>query len=260
MMELVNLYVHVACDICGKQITIPREDFDEDIAHYDHGENGMGYEYLHYRTYETNCPRCGNYVRVEIIGSEYPVGGFNHVFHDVRGCRLLETPQMGIVYYWDDYEIDGWAVNETGIIELIRRIDNDPRLIYSIQPREFEKVVEQLFRDEGFDTRLTPATRDGGKDIVATKMGPNGKPVVFYIECKRKEEGNKVDVGIVRELFGVQTADGIDQACLVTSSYFTRDAIDFANRKNVMMTLVDGNELRNMIRISVSRYTNWPYY
>lgn len=104
-----------------------------------------------------------------------------------------------------------------------------------------------------------PILRDGGRDIIATKAGINGKPVVFYIECKRYSRQNKVSVDLVRALYGVQTADKVNKACLVTSSYFTHDAVNFANEQNVMIDLVDGDALHNMIVRSAEQH-NWDNY
>ena len=127
-------------------------------------------------------------------------------------------------------------------------------MIYEVSSREFEEIVEQILRDDGFDTHLTKSTRDGGRDIIATKTGINGRPVVFYVECKRYARSNKVSVDIIRALYGVQTADRINKACLVTSSYFTRDAIEFAENQNVMIDLVDGDALHDMIVRSAEKY------
>lgn len=73
------------------------------------------------------------------------------------------------------------------------------------------EIIERVFQDEGFETTLTQQTRDGGRDIIATKF-EMGKPVVFYIECKRYGRQNSVGVSIVRSLYGVQSADRINKA------------------------------------------------
>ena len=119
--------------------------------------------------------------------------------------------------------------------------------------------MEQLLRDDGFETHLTKPTRDGGRDIMASKTGINGKPVVFYVECKRYARRNKVNVGIVRELYGVQTSEKINKACVITSSLFTRDAIEFAEKQNVMIDLVDGDALHEMIQRSAEKYGEYQY-
>lgn len=82
---------------------------------------------------------------------------------------------------------------------------------------------------------------------------------MFYVECKRYSRQNKVSVGLVRALYGVQTADKLNKACLVTSSYFTYDAVNFASEQNVMIDLVDGDALHNMIMRSAEQH-NWDNY
>ena len=43
-------------------------------------------------------------------------------------------------------------------------------MIYDVSPREFEEIVEQVLKDEGIHTHRTQPTRDGGRDIIATKQ------------------------------------------------------------------------------------------
>lgn len=254
MMELLNEVIEVRCEGCNQVICINNDCFDIESSDYDHGDNCMGNEVVHEINYEMQCPICNNYIRMYIWGSEYPYDAFNHEGRNIWGGSFVDIPHMGIVYFQDDFETCQWAVEATGVKALIMRINSDPSLLFSIKPREFEQVVEQLFRDAGFSTILTPAIKDGGKDIIAVKKGQNSKPIVLFIECKRYAKTNKVDVSIVRSLFGVQIADRVDKACLVTSSVFTKDAREFAKRKNVMMDLVDGNELRDMIKRSANMY------
>ena len=164
-----------------------------------------------------------------------------------------------MVYYQDEFDVDEEAVEATGIRGLIAQLSENRDMIYDVSPREFEKIVEQVLQDEGFSTHLTQPTRDGGRDIIATKTGINGKPVVFYVECKRYSRTNKVSVDLVRALYGVQTADKVNKACLVTSSYFTRDAVAFAENQNFMIDLIDGDALHDMIVRSAEEYEQENY-
>ena len=86
-------------------------------------------------------------------------------------------------------------------------------MLYNITPRELEEVVERIFISEGFETQLTKATRDGGKDIIAVKY-TMGKPIVFYVECKQYGRHRTVDVNIVRSLYGVKMSDQINRCWL----------------------------------------------
>lgn len=55
--------------------------------------------------------------------------------------------------------------------------------ILRLKPREFEWLIEILYQRIGYVTKLTPATRDGGKDIVANISREDGREIV-YVECK----------------------------------------------------------------------------
>lgn len=143
------------------------------------------------------------------LSFEYPVGAYNYDDYEISGGNFEEIPQVGILYSQDECDIDG-AYNEFNRIEnFILEISNNPVLIYNISPREFEEVVNKVLQDEGFETTLTQQTSDDGRDIIATKY-EMGKPVVFYIECKRYGKKNSVGVRIVRSLYGVQSSDRIN--------------------------------------------------
>lgn len=127
---------------------------------------------------------------------------------------------------------------------------------YDISPREFEAVIERVLQDEGFETKLTQQTRDGGRDIIATKY-EMGKPVVFYIECKRYGRQNSVGVNIVRSLYGVQSADQINKAILVTTGHVTRGARRFVDGQNTMMSVIDIEEIHELIQRSARKYRGY---
>lgn len=254
MMELLTESFDICCHRCGCIITVYKDELDVDVSSVDHGENGMGDEIIYEIQHEIECLECGNRIEIAIVGNEYPVGAYDFDDAKIYGAEFMDVPSMGMVYYQDEFDIEQRAVELTGIRRLIVRISEDRELMYKVSSREFEQIVEQVLQDDGFETRLTQPTRDGGRDIIATKAGINGRPVVFYVECKRYARTNKVSVELVRALYGVQTADRINKACLVTSSHFTSDAINFAQSQNVMIDLVDGDALHNMIIRSAETY------
>lgn len=254
MMELSCDSFRVRCRRCHEIITVFADELEVEVSSYDHGENGMGDETIYDIQHDMECPECGADISIHITGNEYPVGAYDYDDSQVSGADFIDVPSMGITYYDDVFDVDQYAIEATGIHGLISRLSEDRDLIYRVSPREFEEIIAQVLQDDGFDTLLTQPTRDGGRDIIATKTGINGKPVVFYVECKRYARTNKVSVDLVRALYGVQTADKVNKACLVTSSFFTRDAVAFAEDQNVMIDLVDGDALHNMIVRSAEKY------
>jgi CheY-like chemotaxis protein len=104
---------------------------------------------------------------------------------------------------------------------------SDPEALRRIDPFKFESVVAELFQEEGYEVVLTPARADGGKDIYVYKKDPLTE-VMFLVECKRYVPPNKVNVSIARQLYGVVQQERATGGIIVTTSYFTKPAKQFA--------------------------------
>lgn len=123
---------------------------------------------------------------------------------------------------------------------------DEPNSVYNMSPSDFEDMVAEIFQRKGFNVKITPRTRDGGKDIIASyNMG--GIPCMIIIECKRYAPDRKVGVSVVRALHGTQMKEHYGKAVVVTSSSFSRDARKFANDLRDMVILVDFEELMEML-------------
>lgn len=112
---------------------------------------------------------------------------------------------------------------ETMIVRnLIERISNTPQLIHSIEPREFEQVVGQIFSRMGYRVELTKQTRDGGYDLIAIDDQEFG--LKFLIECKKYGSGKPVGVSVVRNLAYIVEKEKANKGIIVSTSRFTKDA------------------------------------
>ena len=252
-MELLE-DICIRCNGCGKITRIHKEDIDFVTSiSYDYGDNRMGEEIEYSYKCVIRCGRCHRPITFEIFGSEYPVGSFNYEHNNIAGGRFVEEPHMGVIYGQEDFDPKDAYPEYTRVQQLITEIAKNPKIIYQISSRRFEEVIEQILIDHGFETTLTQPTRDGGRDIIATKI-EMGKPVVFYFECKRYGEKNSVGVSIVRSLYGVQTSDRINKAILVTTGHVTRDARVFVDKQNSMMSIIDVKEIHELICRSANKY------
>lgn len=126
--------------------------------------------------------------------------------------------------------------------ELLFLISQNPNILYQLAPRKFEELIARLFLDKGYDVSLTPATRDGGYDLLA-KISDGITSTVLLAECKRYQKENKVGVEIVRGLYGVTEAHRANQGLIITSSYFTKDARKEQLRIGNRIGLKDFNNL-----------------
>lgn len=126
------------------------------------------------------------------------------------------------------------AIND----ELISYLSRHPELMYKLDPRNFEELVAELLSRQGYKPTLTPRTRDGGYDIMATRRDGLGEHL-YLVECKRYAPENKVGVAQVRGIYGVAKAHAANKAVLVTTSSFSCDALAFAKPLKYDLSLND---------------------
>jgi len=115
---------------------------------------------------------------------------------------------------------------------------------------EFEKICMELIRNMGFSVENTKASGDGGIDLIAYNHQPllSGR---YIIQCKRYS--GSVGEPILRDLYGVVTAERANKGILITTGHFTKNAIGFAEGKNI--ELIDGPNLKNLMN-QYGLYTN----
>jgi len=122
--------------------------------------------------------------------------------------------------------------------EFLLKLYNNPKLFYELSPRGFEKVVAEILHKLGYDITLTPASKDGGKDIYAAKKSDLGS-FLYIVECKRYAPDNIIGVGLIRQLNGVVEAERATAGILATTSFFSKDAKEFQAKIENRMSLKD---------------------
>jgi restriction system protein len=142
---------------------------------------------------------------------------------------------------------DGRITGLSDTIALIRakfigvpeRLQDKADLLNSLDSREFECIVERLYKAIGYDTELTPPRADGGRDVIASQSAP-GRKEELRVECKRYSKS--VGVEFPRALLGVVSSEKATKGVLVTSGGFTRGAREFA-KHNPRIELIPGTNL-----------------
>lgn len=112
--------------------------------------------------------------------------------------------------------------------------------IRSLGWRQFEELLGEVYRRQGYTVaENSGAGADGGVDLVLKK---DGRTVL--VQCKQWRTA-KVGVRVVREMFGIMTAQKAEMSIIVTSGSFTSEAKDFAAGKAI--DLVAEKDLINLI-------------
>ncbi|KQB42903.1 Restriction endonuclease [Flavobacterium daejeonense] len=123
---------------------------------------------------------------------------------------------------------------------------NNPEKLYEMHPRKFEELIASILKDFGFDVELTKVTRDGGRDIIA-RIKNSVTNLLAYVECKRYSPDNKIDVGLIRNVAGVQYLDKPGKSIIVTTSFYTKDAIELAKKIENQLDLKDYNDIKGWL-------------
>lgn len=106
--------------------------------------------------------------------------------------------------------------------------------------REFEGLVAETFRRQGYQVAERGGDGpDGGIDLELYQGGDR-----YLVQCKQWKS-SKVGVAIVRELFGVMSAEHAVGGFVVASGEFTQEAKSFAEGRSIR--LVDARKLRSLI-------------
>ena len=117
--------------------------------------------------------------------------------------------------------------------------------------RQFEHIVERLYRSMGYQTRLTKRSRDGGRDVEAWKDTP-GKVERLIVEAKL--HNRNVGVRYPRLLLGVVSDLKANKGTLVSNALFTPDAIKFAESNR--LELINGKQLVELLNEYLG--STWP--
>jgi len=136
----------------------------------------------------------------------------------------------------------------TSIDEEVKKyLKKYPQKLYELSPRQFEELVASILKDLGFEVELTQATRDGGRDIIAHVRNAVSS-YLTYIECKRYAADNKVGVGVVREVIGVHHIRKPTKSIIVTTSFFSKDAIKEAQSMESQLDLKDFTSIKEWLQ------------
>jgi len=103
-----------------------------------------------------------------------------------------------------------------------------------------EDVTKGVFREFGYDARVTARSKDGGIDVIVD----HDEHGDVYAQVKHTK--NKVGVRVLRELIGTMAINGATNSLLVTSSDFTRGVTKeqaLAAQRGFVVELVDGGRL-----------------
>lgn len=122
-------------------------------------------------------------------------------------------------------------------------VDRSSNALEKMSWREFEGLVAETFRRQGY--RVVECGGDGPDGGVDLELYQGNDK--YLVQCKQWKS-SKVGVAIVRELFGVMSAEHAVGGFVVASGDFTEEARAFAEGRSIR--LIDARRLRTLIATS----------
>jgi Holliday junction resolvasome RuvABC ATP-dependent DNA helicase subunit len=154
-------------------------------------------------------------------------------------ARVAKAVNKTTIYEEDVREV--FALLGTRVRE---ESSGSPNEIAEMSGQDFERLICRLLDAMAFRTELTKVSGDGGIDIIAVL----DKPIIggkYLFQCKRYAPDNLVGASAVRDFCGAVSADRVVKGIFVTTSDFTPQAREFAEKAGI--ELIDAAKLKTLL-------------
>lgn len=111
-------------------------------------------------------------------------------------------------------------------------------LLMSLEWKRYEEICKEFLNIKEanrFNVDVTNVGADGGVDL---KIKDKKNKLVGFGQCKAYN--SQIGVAFIRELYGVMASEKVEIGYFFTTSKFSNDAIEFANKNKI--TLINGFE------------------
>lgn len=154
-------------------------------------------------------------------------------------ARVAKAVNKTTIYEEDVREV--FALLGTRVRE---ESSGSPNEMAEMSGQDFERLICRLLDAMAFRTELTKVSGDGGIDIIAVL----DKPIIggkYLFQCKRYAPDNLVGASAVRDFCGAVSADRVVKGIFVTTSDFTLQAREFAEKAGI--ELIDTAKLKTLL-------------
>ena len=123
--------------------------------------------------------------------------------------------------------------------------------VVSLSPAFFERLVVQLLVNMGYGGSIKDAGKAIGKSgdegidgtIKEDKLGLD----IIYIQAKKWTPGNVVGRPELHKFVGALAGQGAKKGVFITTSSFTKEAMEYAPRNETKIVLIDGEQLTQLM-------------
>jgi restriction system protein len=123
--------------------------------------------------------------------------------------------------------------------------------VVDLSPAFFERLVVEILVKMGYGGSIKDAGKAMGKSgdegidgtIKEDKLGLD----IIYIQAKRWRPGNVVGRPEIQKFVGALAGQGAKKGIFITTSNFTKEALDYTPRNETKIVLIDGEQLAQLM-------------
>lgn len=106
-----------------------------------------------------------------------------------------------------------------------------------MNPKQFEELVCEYFRNKGYEASITSYSNDYGVDVFAIK----GKEKIA-VQAKMYGSGRKINRQMIMELHGSKDYFDCTKALIATDGSFLTDALEVAKKLKIEILYIDSSQ------------------
>ena len=150
-------------------------------------------------------------------------------YTSIKNIKIPSNPELSIQNYIKDINIKKQASEYKKLMENNQKVKINNVSIGDIDTMDgvdFEKLLALIFKRLNYNVKLTKATGDQGADLIIEKLDKR-----TIVQAKRYS--SKVSNKAIQEAVGAISFYDANNAIVVTNNYFTKSAIELAEKNNV---------------------------
>jgi HJR/Mrr/RecB family endonuclease len=121
----------------------------------------------------------------------------------------------------DEVSIIFKAVND----QIAKLIAENPNKLLELEWRDTERLVADVLSEFGFEVKLTPASKDGGKDIILECFNKQSRKS-YIVEIKHWRSGQRVGSSLIKDFINVIINEKRDKGLYISSFGYTDNAFE----------------------------------
>ena len=103
-------------------------------------------------------------------------------------------------------------------------VARNPLVLNELEWRDMERMLAEVFRGIGFGVRLTPPSKDGGKDVILTCI-VSGNEHSYIVEIKHWRSATKVGSTAIKTFFDIVVREKRNAGVFLSTYGYTSSAI-----------------------------------